>query len=95
MHSTDSQKNLLGPIALEPMREEEGEDKAVEDIFGEVERDERLAGILAIRVNAKGNGGSATERAAKTDDTEKDRGNYQTCKHRLSSEEKRVFEENC
>lgn len=58
------------------MREGEREDEAVEDVLGEAERDERLAGVLAVRVDADSDGRRAAEGAAEADDAEEDCGDW-------------------
>lgn len=74
MNPTQHQKDLLGALAMQPVGEEQAKDQAVEDVLAKVERHQRLAGVLAVRVDAEGDGGGGAEGAAKGDDAEEDGG---------------------
>ena len=72
LYDADPDKHSLGPVARDPARHEQAEDQAVEDVLAEVERDERLARVLAVAVDAERDGGRAAERAPERDDAEED-----------------------
>ena len=69
---TDRQEDLLRAIRLQPLVEKEGEDQAVEDVLREIERDERLAGILPVAVHGERDRSRAAQRAPEADDAEED-----------------------
>lgn len=72
LDDADPDENHLGAVTLEPGGEEQAEDQAVHDVLGEVQRDESLARVLAVAVDAEGDGGRRAEGAAEGDNAEED-----------------------
>lgn len=74
LNASNHQEHLLGSFALQPMRKEQAEHQAMEDVLAEIKRHQRLPGKLAIRIHAKGDGGGGAEGAAEGDDAKEDGG---------------------
>ncbi len=73
LDDADPDENRLGPVVLEPPGDEEAEDQPVQDVLAEVERHERLSGVLSVAVHAKGDSRRGAERAPERDDAEEHR----------------------
>lgn len=72
LDDSDGEKHRFRPVRLQPAIDEQAENQPVEDVLGEIERDQRFAGVLAVAVDAVRDGRGRAERAPKRDDAEED-----------------------
>lgn len=61
------------PILLKPPIEKQTPHQTMQDILTDVQRDERLAGVLAVRVDGESDARGRAERAAERNNAEEDR----------------------
>ena len=59
---------------MQPVGKEQAEDQAVEDVLAEVERHQRFSSVLAVGVDAEGDGRGGAKGATKGNNAEEDGG---------------------
>ncbi|KAL5868678.1 hypothetical protein ACKVWC_011602 [Pyricularia oryzae] len=70
LYNAQPDEDGLGAVVLEPLRHEQTKHETVQDVLCKVERDERLARVLPVAVDAKGDRRRAAQAAAEADDAE-------------------------